>query len=76
MHKTNMEPKHQNKPVYRNQTLMYFKIKSLATNSSFRPRFKTGSANIPQKNRITPEKMTTPNEQEKNTPEFLEEYGT
>jgi hypothetical protein len=76
MHKTNRKPKHQNKPVDLNQTLMHFKIKSLASNSTFQPCFKTESANIPQKNRLTLEKMPPPNSQEKNTPDFLEEYGT
>jgi hypothetical protein len=76
MQKTNMESMHQNKPVYLNQTLIHSKIKSLATNSTFQPCDKTESANIPQKNRITLEKMATPNLQEKNTPDFLEEYAT
>jgi hypothetical protein len=65
-----------NRPVYLNQTLIHFKNKSLACNSCFQPCFKTESANIPQKNRITLEKMASPNLHEKNTPEFLEEYGT
>jgi hypothetical protein len=76
MHTTNMEPKPQNKPVYLNQTLFHSEIKSSANNSCFQPCYKTESANIPQKNRITLEKTTSSNSQEKNTPKFLEEYGT
>jgi hypothetical protein len=70
-----MEPKFQNRPVYLNQALFHFKIKSLANNSCFQIRFRARSGKIPQKNRITLKKMATPNAQEKNTLEFLEEYG-
>jgi hypothetical protein len=76
MHNTNMEPKPQNRPVYLNQTLMHFKIKSLADNSGFQTYFRARSGKIPPKKRITLEKMITPNVQEKSTPQFLEEYGT
>jgi hypothetical protein len=55
---------------------MHFKIKSSANNSCFQPCFKTDPAKSPPKNRITLEKTNTPNAQEKNTPDFLEEYAT
>ena len=58
------------------KTLMHFKIKSSATHSCFQHCSKTESAKSRQKNRITLEKMATPNAQEKNTLEFLEEYDT
>jgi hypothetical protein len=51
-------------------------MQSPPTHSSFQPCSKTESANIPKKNRITLEKTTSPNSQEKNTPEFLEENST
>jgi hypothetical protein len=75
MHNTNTEPKYQNRLVYLNQMLTHFKIKSLASSSCFQPHFKTGSEKSRQKNRITLDKMTSPNLHEKNTSEFLEEYG-
>jgi hypothetical protein len=71
-----MESKYQNRPVYPNKAFIRFEIKSLASSSCFQPRFRTRSAKSPPKNRISLEKMTIPNLQEKNTPEFLEEYGT
>jgi hypothetical protein len=59
--------------LFASHTLIHFEIKSLAGNSGFQTRFKTRSVKSPKKNRITLEKMTSPNLHEKNTPEFLEE---
>jgi hypothetical protein len=56
--------------------LRHFKTKSPSPNSCFQPHFKTSPVKSPKKNRITLEKMTLPNSQEKNTPDFLEEYAT
>ena len=62
--------------LFTSHTLIRYEIKSLANNSTFQPCFKTESAKSPQKNRITLEKMTTPNSHEKHTPEILEELAS
>jgi hypothetical protein len=62
--------------LFTSHTLIRYEIKSSATNSCFQPRFRTSLAKSPPKNRITLEKTTTLNTQEKNTPGFLEEYST
>jgi hypothetical protein len=75
MHNPMMNRNHKS-GLFTSRTLIRFEIKSSASNSCFQPCFKTGSAKSRQKNRITLEKMTSPNSQEKHPPDFLEEYAT